>query len=131
MSAGGACPRLAVGQKCVYRHDGIALLGVQVPSQGVATGGSTVEIALMAMMQQQKDFFVQSQAQAAQQAAATLAGQQQLSELMGTSLPRILVNSDVTSIPVAHQFVVTSSNDVCDTCTPGLLPIAVLDSTMS
>ena len=90
----------------------------------------------MAMMQQQKDFFVQSQAQAAAQAqataqaqavaqaqaqaqaAATLAGQQQLSELMGTSLPRILVNSDVTSIPVAHQFVVNSSDDVCDTVIP-------------
>ncbi len=55
MSAGGACPRLAVGQKCMYRHDGIALLGVPAlptVSEGVATGGSTVEIALMAMMQQ-------------------------------------------------------------------------------
>ena len=48
---------------------------------------------------------------------------------MGSSLPRILVNSVVTSIPVAPQFVVNSSNDVCDTCTPGLLPIA--DSAMS
>ncbi len=57
-----------------------------------------MEMALVAMMQQQKEFFVQSQAQAAQQAAATLAGQQQLSELMGSSLPRILVNSAVTSI---------------------------------
>ena len=35
----------------------------------------------------------------------------------------------MTSIPVAHQFVVNSSNDVCDT--PRLLPIAVLDYAMS
>jgi hypothetical protein len=52
----------------MFRHDGIALMGVPVlPTgpQGTATGGSTVEIALMAMMQQQKDFFVQAQAQAA------------------------------------------------------------------
>ena len=111
--------------------------------QGVATGGSTVEIALMAMMQQQKDFFVQSQVQAAAQAqatqaqaqaaqaqaAATLAGQQQLSELLGSPLPRILVNSAVPSTPVANQVVVHSSSDVCDT--PVLLPMAVLDSAMS
>jgi hypothetical protein len=67
------------------------------------------------MMQQQKDFFVQAQAQAAAQAqaqaAATLTGQQQLSELLGSPLPRILVNSAVPSIPVASQFVVNSSND--------------------
>ncbi len=63
------------------------------------------------------------------QAAATLAGQQQLSELMGSSLPRILVNSVVTSIPVAPQFVVNLSNDVFDT--PVYLPMAVLESAMS
>ena len=59
----------------MYRHDGIALMGVPVlPTgpQGTATGGSTVEIALMAMMQQQKDFFVQTQAATQAQAAATL-----------------------------------------------------------
>ena len=55
-----------------------------------------------------------------------VAGQQQLSELLGSPLPRILVNSAVPSIPVANQFVVNSSNDVCDT--PVLLPMAVLDS---
>jgi len=93
----------------------------------------------MAMMQQQKDFFVQAQVQAVAQAqaqsvatqaqaAATLAGQQQLSELLGSPLPRILVNSAVTSIPVSSQFVVKSSNDVCDT---PVLSMAVLDSAMS
>ena len=41
----------------------------------IATGGSTVEIALVAMMQQQKDFFVQSQVQAAAQAQAATQAQ--------------------------------------------------------
>ena len=67
VSAGGACPRLAVGQKCTYRHDGIrwhcpyiALMGVPVQPQ-VSQGA--VEMALIAMMQQQKDFQAQAQEQ--------------------------------------------------------------------
>ena len=49
-----------------------------------------------------------------------------MSELLGSPLPRILVNSAVPSIPVASQFVVNSSTDVCDT--PVLSSMAVLDS---
>jgi len=76
-AVGSSCPRLAAGQGCMYRHDGIALMGVPVlptVTQGTVTGGSTMEIALMAMMQQQMDFFVQTQAATQAQAAATLAG---------------------------------------------------------
>ena len=49
-AVGSSCPRLAAGQRSMYRHDGIALMGVPVlptGQQGAATGGSTVEMALV------------------------------------------------------------------------------------
>ena len=66
-SAGGMCPRLTAGKPCMYRHAGTALLAVPLPCPQVqqtvppAAAGTNLEIALMAMMQQQKDYHAQAQ----------------------------------------------------------------------
>ena len=67
-SAGGICPRLATGQRCMYRHVGTALLGVPLPCTQVqktvppAATGTNLEIALMAMMLEQKDYVPRARA---------------------------------------------------------------------
>ena len=62
-----ACPRLATGQTCMYRHTGTALLGVPQVQTTVqsAAGGTNLEIVLKALMQQQTDFQAQAAAAAA------------------------------------------------------------------
>ena len=85
-------------------------------------------------MQQQKDHqaqvqvqYAQTQVQYAQAQAATLAGQQQMNELLGSPLSRILVNSAMTCMPVASTFVGPLPNAVSDTS----LLLSMADSDMS
>ena len=48
VTSDGACPRLATGQTCMYRHAGTALLGVPQVQTTVqsAAGGTNLEIVL-------------------------------------------------------------------------------------